>query len=39
VRQMRRERSARSSDERHRSTRQLMSLREAIAEQRRLGRL
>ena len=39
VRQMRRERSARSSDERHRAMRQLMSLREAIAEQRRLGRL
>ena len=39
VRHMRRERSARSSDERHRSARQLMSLREAIAEQRRLGRL
>ena len=39
ARQMRRERAARASDERRRATRQLMSLREAIAEQRRLGRL
>jgi N-acetylglucosaminyl-diphospho-decaprenol L-rhamnosyltransferase len=39
VRQMHRERAARSSDERRRATRSLMSMREAIAEQRRLGRL
>jgi GT2 family glycosyltransferase len=39
ARQMRRERAARTSDERRRATRSLMSLREAIAEQRRLGRL
>ena len=39
ARHMRRERAARSSDERRRATRRLMSLREAIAEQRRLGRL
>jgi GT2 family glycosyltransferase len=39
VRQMRRERAARSSRERRRATRSLMSMREAIAEQRRLGRL
>lgn len=39
VRRMRRERGARSRDERRRATGQLMSLREAIAEQRRLGRL
>jgi N-acetylglucosaminyl-diphospho-decaprenol L-rhamnosyltransferase len=39
VRHMRRERAARSADERRRATGRLMSLREAIAEQRRLGRL
>jgi GT2 family glycosyltransferase len=39
ARQMRRERAARTSDERRRATRRLMSMREAIAEQRRLGRL
>jgi hypothetical protein len=39
ARQMRRERRARSSDERRKATRQLMSVREAIAEQRRLGRV
>lgn len=39
VRQMHRERAARTSEERRRATRSLMSMREAIAEQRRLGRL
>ena len=39
ARRMRGERAARTSDERRRATRSLMSLREAIAEQRRLGRL
>jgi GT2 family glycosyltransferase len=39
ARQMRRERRARSRDERRKATRQLMSVREAIAEQRRLGRV
>jgi hypothetical protein len=39
ARQMPRERTARSSDDRHRATQSLMSMREAIAEQRRLGRL
>ena len=39
VRQMHRERAARTSDERRRARRSLMSMREAIAEQRRLGRL
>lgn len=39
VQHMRGERAARSADERRLATRQLMSLREAIAEQRRLGRI
>jgi hypothetical protein len=39
ARRMHRERAARASDERRQAARQLMSLREAIAEQRRLGRL
>jgi GT2 family glycosyltransferase len=39
ARQMHRERAARTSEERRRATRSLMSMREAIAEQRRLGRL
>jgi GT2 family glycosyltransferase len=39
ARQMRGERMARTSDERRRATQSLMSMREAIAEQRRLGRL
>jgi GT2 family glycosyltransferase len=39
ARQMHRERAARTSQERRRATRSLMSMREAIAEQRRLGRL
>jgi GT2 family glycosyltransferase len=39
VRAMRGERAARSPDERRLAARRLMSLREAIAEQRRLGRL
>jgi GT2 family glycosyltransferase len=39
ARQMHRERAVRTSDERRRATRSLMSMREAIAEQRRLGRL
>jgi N-acetylglucosaminyl-diphospho-decaprenol L-rhamnosyltransferase len=39
VRQMHRERAARTSEERRRATRSLMSMWEAIAEQRRLGRL
>jgi GT2 family glycosyltransferase len=39
ARAMRGERAARTSDERRRAIRSLMSMREAIAEQRRLGRL
>jgi GT2 family glycosyltransferase len=39
ARLMRAERAARTSEERRRATKSLMSLREAIAEQRRLGRL
>lgn len=39
VRQMHGERRARTSDERRQATRSLMTMREAIAEQRRLGRL
>jgi len=39
AREMRKARAARTSDERRRATRSLMSMREAIAEQRRLGRL
>jgi N-acetylglucosaminyl-diphospho-decaprenol L-rhamnosyltransferase len=39
VRLMRRERAARSEEERRRATRRLMSFGEAIAEQRRLGRI